>query len=152
MSGAHIPLPRSLWLRLLTRCLRSGLAEVLTRTFVPIELCLQIRLGVLDSRQRAQGSLEFLATRGAGCHTWHTAQMFDDPKSAFWRESQPLFPTKCGRPTRRVVPLGCVVYVKPQRLSTSVGTCFCSLLRRTHSFSSVESSYSPGSRPSICTK
>jgi hypothetical protein len=38
MSGAHIPLPRSLWLRLLTRCFRSGLADALTRTFVPIEL------------------------------------------------------------------------------------------------------------------
>jgi len=75
MSGAHIPLPRSLWLRLLTRCFRSGLADVLTRTFVPIDMCLQIRLGVLDSRQRAQASLEFLATRGAGYDTWHTADV-----------------------------------------------------------------------------
>jgi hypothetical protein len=42
--------------------------------FVPVELFLQISLGVLDSRECAQRNREFLAASGAGGNTWHRAQ------------------------------------------------------------------------------
>ena len=52
-------------------CPKLSFVRFLALAFVPVELCLQIGLGILDSWEYAQRSLEFLTTRGAGSDTWH---------------------------------------------------------------------------------
>ena len=65
-----------------------GHSESRSFEFVAVELFLQIGLGVLDSRERAQGSDESLATCGAGSDSGHRAQMLNYPDSAFRHEGR----------------------------------------------------------------
>jgi hypothetical protein len=54
---------------------KSGAAAVLVLAFVPVELLLQISLGVLDSRERTQRSRELLATYDASGDAWYGAEV-----------------------------------------------------------------------------
>ncbi len=73
--------------------LRSSPARVLVLAFVPVELLLQIGLGVFQSRECAERSLELLATCSAGSDTRHRTNVLNDSDSAF-RNGMPLSPSK----------------------------------------------------------
>jgi hypothetical protein len=67
--------------------LKSSAAEVFVLAFVPVELFLEIGLGVLDSRECAQWSRELLAAHGAGSDTRHRTQLLNYSDDTFRHES-----------------------------------------------------------------